>query len=430
MRLHMKKENIINFIFLFILSIIVYYIGSKIIDFCFILFLLIIIVRKAKISFFSILTFILVFTLFQEFMFDIFRISTGMLLTGLEANNYFNELYLCTNIFCMLEYLFINATNIVENEKKIYLMNISITNFWTMFFSVVSLIITLLIFPSMPTFKTTLINRFNSGILPFSGFAGLVFLLIGITYDSGKKIKFIYIIDFFVVFWFVGHGERVEALGILVYIFLKYLNQNSLGLNNIFQIIKKHFKLVILVFILIGFLIWIGITRSHDYTNDTSVGYILSRIFIQSTASDVAYIFNCSVDLWKNGNLLNGSTYLSYISEFIPFGMNISTSEKAIREYYYTVGGCPFFAEIIMNFGIIGVLPLGTLFLAVYSFILSKVSIFRAIFWIPIVIEIFRTAWYGWTGWFTLSFWVTPVIYLLVTRIRIVANYSKQPNYN
>lgn len=416
----LKKHNILIFIMMIILSVCMNYINSEVLQFSFIIVLFIIIAKKAKISFFTVLTFILIFTLFQEFMLDVFNISTGMLTTGTEADNAFKELFLCTNIFCLIEYIFMITTNIIENEKKLYLLEITMTDFWAIFFCALSLIITILIFPSMPTFKTTQVNRFNSGFLPFSGFAGLALFLIGITYDSAKKIKIIYAIDFFVVFWFFGHAERVEALGVVVYILLKYLNQNSLELNNIFQILKRHFKLVILVFLLIGFLVWIGLTRSSGHSVDISLSYLLNRIFIQSTASDVAYIFNCSIDLWKNGNLFQGETYLSYLSKIIPFIGEFADPEVAIKQYYFTVGGCPFFAEIIMNFGMKGITPMIALFFSLHAFILKKVNKYRAIFWIPILIEIFRTAWYGWTGWFRLSFFIVPIVYILITRFKLV----------
>ncbi|MFR1827795.1 MAG: O-antigen polymerase [Clostridium butyricum] len=425
MSLYIKKNTMISFLFIAVLSILVYYCNSKIIKFFYVTLLFLVILNKAKFSFFSVLTFILLFTLFQEFMLETFNIGTGMLITGTEASNSFLELYLCTNIFCAIEFLFIDGTNIIENEKKMYLTNIFMTDFWAISFTILSLIITILIFPTFPTFKTTLVNRFNSGIIPFSGFAGLVLLLVAITYDSAKKLKFIYIIDFFIVFWFIGHAERVEALGLIVYLILKYLNQNSLGLHSIFQVIKKHYKLGIVCILGVGFLIWIGITRTVEHSQNISLEYLLSRILIQSTASDVAYIFNCSVDLWKNGDLLNGYTYLSYLSELMPFGANISTSEMVIKEYYFTVGGCPFFAEIIMNFGILGIIPIITLFFSIHYFIVRKANEFKAVFWIPIVIEIFRTAWYGWTGWFTLSFWVTPILYLIITRLKIAGKSYK-----
>lgn len=415
-----KKIDLLTLIMISIISLFLSYNYSNMIKFGFIIILFMIIVKKAKFSFFSLLTFILVFTLFQEFMLEEYGIATGMLVTGIEAKNYFHELYLCTNIFCIIEYFFMSTTKMIDNEKKFYLMKIDITDFWAMFFSILALVITILIFPSIPTFKSNLINRFNSGILPFSGFAGLVFLLIAITYDYGKKNKYIYYIDIFIVFWFFGHAERVEALGLLSYILLKYINQTANGLQNIFQFIKKYYKLIVISFIVISFLTWLGMTRTNVGNSKITLGGILTKIFVQSTASDVAYIFNCSVDLWKNDNLLNGSTYLSYLSRIAPFIGEFTSSEHAIQQYYYTVGGCPFFAETMMNFGIKGIFPIITMFFAVHAFILKKVTKFRAIFWIPIVIEIFRTAWYGWTGWFRLSIFIVPIIYVFITKFKIV----------
>lgn len=420
MKLSIKISDILNFLLMVVLSIIVYYIGTEIFQFCFIIFLLFIIVRKAKFSFFSVLTFLLVFTLFQEFAMDVFNVGTGMLKTGRESKNHFNELYICTNIFCVVEYLFMSVTKIIENEREFYLLKINISSFLAKILSFMSLIITLLIFPSIPNFKTTTVNRFTSGILPFSGFAGLALLLIGITYDAGKKNKIIYFNDFLIVLWFFGHAERVEALGLIVYLLLKYINQSSEDLKNFLQVIKKHYKLIFLCFLLVVFLVIIGLTRDGKSAEDgISLNLILSRIFVQSTASDVAYIFNCSVELFENGNMFNGSTYMSYLSKLLLFFEHSISPEEAIQQYYFTMGGCPFFAEIVMNFGMKGILPMITIFFLVHSLILRKVTMFRAIFWIPIVIEIFRTAWYGWTGWFRMSVYMVPIIYFLINRVNV-----------
>ena len=419
MKFSIKKSEIIILLLMIVFSVLVYYTSSEIFKFVFILILFLCIFRKAKFSFFSILTFIIIFTLFQEFCLDVFNIGTGMLVTGKEALNHFNELYLCTNIFCIVEYFFIINTNIIENENKIYILEIKMSKFWAIMFSFLALIITILIFPSIPNFKTNLINRFNSGIIPFSGFAGLVFLLIGVTYDSGKKYKIIYFIDAFIIFWFFGHAERVEALGLLVYIFLKYINQNTIGLKNITQILKKNYKIILFSVVMIVFLTWLGMTRTNEHNNAIALNEIFKKVFIQSTASDVAYIFNCSVELANSGRMMEGSTYLSYLSRIIPFIGDFQNSEKAITEYYYTVGGCPYFAEAIMNFGMIGVFPIVTIFFIVHSWILRKISCYRAIFWIPIVIEIFRTAWYGWTGWLRLSIFITPMIYILIKKFNM-----------
>lgn len=420
MKFNIKKNEIIILFLMIIFSVLAYYTTSKIFKFIFIFILFLCIFKKAKFSFFSILTFIIIFTLFQELYLDVFNIGTGMLITGKEALNHFNELYLCTNIFCVVEYFFIINTNIIENENKIYILEIKMSKFLAIMFSFLALIITILIFPSIPTFKANLLNRFNSGIIPFSGFAGLTFLLIGITYDSGKRYKIIYFIDAFIIFWFFGHAERVEALGLLLYIFLKYINQNTIGLKNITNILKKNYKLILFSFAVIIFLTWLGMTRTNEHNNVVELNEIINKMFIQSTASDVAYIFNCSVELANNGNMMGGSTYLSYLSRIIPFLGDFQSAEEAIKQYYYTVGGCPYFAEAIMNFGMSGVFPIVTIFFIVHSWILRKINCYRAIFWIPIVIEIFRTAWYGWTGWFRLSIFITPIIYILIRKFNMV----------
>ena len=364
----------------------------------------------ARFSYFTVLTFLNVFTLFQEFYLDVFGITTGMLKTGKEAPNAFFELSICTSIFIIIELFFLCSTNMLAVEKSLYRKELFDTK-WSVIFRIVSFFLTLLIFPTIPTFKTNVGHRFDSGILPFSGFAGLTFFLLAISFNNQIKKKY-YLFDFFSVFWFIGHAERIEAMGYLCYVLLRYLNKNDTSNLSIWKIIKKFYKLILIVLGSLIFLVWIGLTRGGG-ENNFKITFLIERLFIQSTACDVAYVFNCTVDLAKNKGLLFGKTYLGHISNLIPFIPNNFDISEVIMKNYYTVGGCPFFGECVANFGIVGVAPLMMMYFYLNSFFLKKDSKFRFLFWVPISMMSFRTAWYGWTSWYTLSFVVAPIIYII-----------------
>jgi len=394
----------------FIITVFFFLIANKTLIMLNIFFGLLIVFDLVKISYFTVLSFLNVFTLFQEYYHDVIGIATGMLKTGTEAPNAFYELSFCTSAFLIAEIFFIINTDMIKIEKKLYrkeMFNYKLS----IIFRLMSLVITLLIFPSIPTFRTNTGHRFDSGIIPFSGFAGLSFFLLAISFNSKMKKRY-YLLDAFCVFWFVGHAERIEAMGYLCYVLLRYFNKMENENLNIGRLIKKYYKIILVILAGLIFMVWIGLVRGGDKV-DFEFSFLVQRLFIQSTACDVAYVFNCTVDLSKNGQLLLGKTYLGHISNLVPFFPNNYDISEVIMENYYTVGGCPFFGEIVANFGVIGVIPVMAIYFYFNYIILKTNSKYRFLFWVPISMMAFRTAWYGWTSWYTLSFIVVPILYLL-----------------
>jgi len=223
----------------------------------------------------------------------------------------------------------------------------------------------------------------------------------------------------------------VEALGYLVFVALKYLNRqmgnvNRVTLKNFMKNFRKYFKFIVVCIGVLLILIWIGLTRTKmGDSSGVSLSLLIKRLFIQSTACDVSYVFNCSVELMNTNRLAHGYTYLSYLLNLIPFIDTGMDASSFIREYYFTVGGCPFFAEIIMNFGLYGVIPVLFLFFSFFNLILHKITNYRILFFIPIVLFTFRIAWYGWSGWIFLSVIVSPVLTFIITKISFVNNRNR-----
>ncbi len=408
-------------------SIILYCVHSSV--------LLGIICLKARYSFFSAISFILVFSLFQTLVQSLTGNARGMIYNAIRRIPLYEGIHgLCTISFLLTLLFFILFTNLITNEKNIYQTEIIMTNATALIFIIVAVTIIILMFPSFPDFKLHIATRRSQGILNNYGWVLTALILAGLTVDMAWKMKYLWLSYFFIAFWIFGHAERVECLGFIIYIVLKILNKKekvssttNYGEQSHQGIINGIGKKIFLfggLFALFALLIVLGVYRDASRTSrvDYSISNVLRNLFVQATAGDVIYVFDCAVDMWKRGNLLKGVTYLDWILNFLPGSSPQYQAARYIKKWYFTMGGALFFTEPMMNFGIIGVLVTNIIFCLFYSFVLKKKSLFRAMVFVPMVIEIFRTAWYGRNGWQLASFIEVPLIYLgmkLVTnRIR------------
>ena len=287
---------------------------------------------------------------------------------------------------------------------------------------VISIILIILVFPSFPTFRVASESvRRTQGFSSLYGLVLLSLLLSGITVDQGLHHNWLLLGYLFLVFWSFGHGERIEVMGFLIYYALKYFNQ-PIDIKNKKRVLRRRVLMISIVsgFVLI-FGIWLGLVR-EGRVSSVNFSEILFNLLQQGTAGDVVYVFNCATDLWKNGNALHGLTYIDYLLRLIPGGADTFSAAVVIQDFYLTMGGGLFYAEPMMNFGIIGVIIMNLEFFLVMKLILFKVTKFRAYFWIPIVIEIFRTAWYGRGAWLLACFVEIPIIYFMM---KLIKNNSK-----
>lgn len=370
---------------------------------------------RARISFFVELSFILVFSLFQTWV----QATTGNAYGMIENNQAGTPLYesehaICTMVFLLTLIFFIEFTMLIENEKKLYSNTLQIDLYIGVIFMIVSIILVIMLFPSVPTFRVIPGMRRTQGISATYGWIVVALLLASLTYDLSYKYKWFWIGYIFIIFWVLGHGERVEILGFISYIMLKSFNKNNmeeqLTKAERFKRILKIIGVVFGIAIFLLFLVWLGLYREKGGTY--SLTYLIRKLFVQATAGDVVYVFDCAVDMWKNNNLTHGITYLDYFLQLIPSGPNQYSVGTYIKNFYYTVGGALFFTEPMMNFGMFGVIITNITFCLFYYWVSRKANAFRLMFWIPFVIEIFRTAWYGRAGWVLSAFVEVPLLYL------------------
>lgn len=405
-----------NIIIMLAIAIMSYYSGNKHIMFAAATVTSIYVIFKAKISFFSAFTFILWFSFVQEYVASINKlIAAGMLKTGIEAPVYFVELFICFEIFLLCELVLFFTTSVLDRERQMYLYKINMGRGMAYILTYFSVLLAILSYPSFPTLGA-LLSR-NEGIILSARYMPIAYYILAATYDSIKKYKSLLAGWAIVLVWSLFHGERVAAFGFLVYIGIKYLNIHSdENMNLLKMLFQGKRKIVVITAVLV---VVLGVYIQYARMGINNGGVTLARILAQGTSGDVVYVFNCSVDLWKQGKLLHGYTLLQYLTAWLPGGTNMALSPSVcIKEYYYTVGGGLFFVEPIMNFGIAGVFPYVVVFLWFLNFVLRKPSLFTAILWIPFMTTIFRMVWYtGLTGW-TFALYTTPFIYFAIKKIK------------
>lgn len=378
------------------------FLKKPILCFFMVILLLVFIVIKAKFSFFSVLVFLIDFCLWQSLIQELTGNTYGLLIYSSLQNEYF----LLSNItfyFGIVVYVYLTKTKILEMERKKYLYRFIFSDISIITMLVISLIVTIFIFPSIPGIRLGK-QRFNEGILPFSGFEIIPFLFLSMTISALKKNKWIFFVYIFVIGWYIGHGERITALGFIIFLFIIYLSKKNIKFNFL-----KIIKIGVLLIPIVLVFIWIGIKRTGDeYV--ISIIDLIKKCVIQPTACDVVHTFNCSVEMSKENGLLYGITYLSYIYELIPGLYDPYLTENVIAKSHVTAGGTLIFNEPLINFGIIGIIIFPIVFMQFIYFLLNKKnSKYWCGVWYVIVIMVFRISWYGLNYPITSIVWILPI---------------------
>lgn len=410
------KKYAVLFILLLALGTLVCSISNPILDFLFSVTLFVLIAIRAKMSFFTELAFILEFSYMQGVIHKQIGSISGSTLAwaGIKMPFYFDDLTIATISFLLTAYWFVLFTPILEREKAAYKNKIILGKFTVICFTLFALLMVILVFPSMPTLTFSQGSRARNDAIPY-GLVILALVLLGLMCDSVKKQKWLKVIYAFVIFWIFGHGERVEILGFLSYLALKYIN--GMDLTNVkISVIKHRKKILYFVGIIFAMLaMWIGLKRGG--ASSISMLDIITGLLIQPTCGDVVYCFNCAADLWHTGKGLLGYTYIDYFLQLIPGSTGSFSAAEVLLRLRNTMGGSLFYSEAMMNFGLLGVVLSNIEFFVVMNLILKNKRLLGSWIWIPIVIEIFRIAWYGRSGWILAGFIELPILYFVTKKV-------------
>ena len=408
----MKKNNrTILFLMLSIVSMTVCFVDIPVLTLVIATAVWILIFYKARASIFTEMSFILLFSYFQGCIHKtIGVVGSTLAWAGVNTPFYFEELSVATMSFLLTMLWACWYTRIISYEKEIYRSSPNITISSARIFLILAVLIVIAVFPSIPTVKFSSGGRARNESLPY-GLVLLALFLVALTFDLCKKHKSFLLVYFFVCFWIVGHGERVDLLGFFSYAALKFLNE--IDFSTVRKKVLRNRKRIVIIsagIVLVVALI-VGLKRTSS-GGTISIGIILKNFIVQPTCGDVVYVYNCSVDMWRNGKLLNGYTYIDYPLQLIPVTIgNYSLAPFMIKQYH-TMGGGLFFTEPMANFGMIGVFVFNFVFIYVISKIIRKRNKLRNWMFIPIVIEIFRICWYARAVWILAVFVEAPIIYL------------------
>ena len=413
-----KKLFVFNIIFM-LLAIAIGLIKNNVVEFIFTTLIFVCILIKAKISYFTFFSAILWFSFLQQFFASIDPLlASGRLKWDTTIPVYYQELYICTIYFFLIELLIFSVSNVLDTEKEIYKFKIMMSNKIAIILALTSLILIILAYPTIPVLSADLLR--DKGIIPSSLIVPIALVILATTIDFIKKNKLIMMIWIIENVWILFHGDRVIVFGLAIYVILKYLNIDfKKSISWISTFFNKKSLLIIgggVVLVVIG--IRIHTTRMGNlYEFDLS--NLINSILKQGTAADVVHCFNCATNMWKTGNTINGYTYMQYLVNWIPFLEDPYAPSLILMKKYNTLGGGLFFCEPMMNNGIIGTFVYSTLFLLLITWIYSKKTLYRSFLAIPLTILIFRFTWYAsLAGYISMSAYVIPFLYFVIKKVK------------
>ena len=171
----MKNRNIeILFILLTFMGLLSFLFDSPLYDFLYAALLFVLIAFKAKLSFFTELSFILVFSYMQGVIQKEVGSISGSTLAwaGIKMPFYFDDLTISTFSFLITAFWFINYTPLLEREKAVYKTKIKLSKFTAVLFAILAFLMILMVFPSLPTLTFSEGSRARNDSVPY----GLVLL--------------------------------------------------------------------------------------------------------------------------------------------------------------------------------------------------------------------------------------------------------------
>lgn len=382
----MKKNDLFFILFNVVISLIFIsiYIISKNILILFILnvFLMGETILNFKISIFSLKSVIINYILFPL----IYQYYTGTSYGLLQLNYvdiHYYYIFISIFLYNITSLLFLKFYKFNNEEKKKLKIPYTISNNIGILLCLLAIICSIIAFPTLPfTFNSA--NRFNA-LLPGNAWNHVVIICLIFLLGNLKNNKFVKFTFLFCAFWFLSHYERVDMIGIIVLLVFIYFSKHEIKLN--FTKYIKYFVGIIILFIGMSY---IGATRGG-----TSINSLTKSLFTQSTACDIAYVYNISIDYSQNYGLVHGNSYKQYIVELIPFISYNKSITNLLKSKYIFPGGEYLLSAVVMNFGIYFI-PLFTLIedYVIVKIIKSKKLYFTLIY-LFILTASFRINWYG-----------------------------------
>lgn len=395
---YMKKSILhrINYIF-FILSII--FISNYFRDPIFWIiadfFMMLIIIFKAKISFFSLNTVVSTYPLIAVICEYYFDFSYGLLHVS-TIPIHITQISICIFIFNAILGYMVFCTKAIEKEKKIlkYIPQKS-TRFTCEIFSIISAILIIIAFP----YGLFSFEHRQQAALGGSSWMLLALYAVFFSLPYFKKSNVVKIFDVFTLIWYFLHAERVEFIGFLFMIAIVVINQKNIQLQT-----KDYIKFICLALVLVITFAFVGnLVRGSDL----SFNSIIKSSLVQGSMVDMMYVFNTGIDFVEKNGLIYGKTLGVYLDKIMLLKDSSSSYTYFLRNYAYNAGGGYALTDGYLNFGYIGVAVQSLIQLLWINFCLKKVSNYRYFCYCFLISMCFRYTWYGYY-----YYEKTPIIYI------------------
>lgn len=375
------------------------------------LFLCGIICYKAKFSIFSLKSILINYVLISVFFQYNTGESYGILQLGLIELHYM-EMMLLSLVYNFIMYMFIEISNIVKFEKQKITMKSFVSLLSSYACSIIAIISTIIAFPSIP-FLQEYNDRFQA-LLPGNAWNHLTIISLILAYPKLNKSLFVKFAYLFCFVWFLLHGERVDMLGLAVFILFVSVAKKIYSKNKAKNQskLKIYFKCALIIIPLVFGLVFIGEIRGGS--KDLNIGKLARKILIQNTAADIGYVYNSSIHYVENEGYLYGKTYLNYIVETIPLLNGKNEAAMILNKKYYTPGGILILSEPYMNFGIIGLIIFEIIELYIIYWLIKSKKEYTYFVYLFLIVTSFRTSWYGLKYIQTGMIYIMPILYLMI----------------
>ena len=319
------------------------------------MFLLFLIVYKAQFSLITIWAIVPNYTLMCVFYYYVTDIAYGKLafINKLQYDKMCELLILYNCVLVLFTYF----SSFLDYEKGIYEKDVKIDNISANICALLAVVMAYIAFPSFNfTFDNT--NRFNA-LLPGHFWNHFSVILLIFSVGNLKKSRLVRICYCVVIMWFLLHSERVDILGLILFLLIRYCSKKK------YQFSLKTMSIVSCVCIAIFLLfIYIGNIRAGEQFVVSTSGFMQS-FFTQSTASDLGHVFNGTLEYVDQKGLLYGKTYITYLQGIIPILEQPLRAGHIIESYYHTAGGEFILTEPYMNFSFLGIV----IIIPIYVFI-------------------------------------------------------------
>ena len=373
------------------------------------LFLCGIICYKAKISIFSLKSLLINYVLVSVFFQFNTGKSYGILELGLIELHYM-EMMLLALVYNFIMYMFIEISGVTKFEKKKILSEHKTSLLSAYACSLIAIISSIIAFPKLPFIDNG--ERFDA-LLPGNAWNHVTIIALLLAYPKLGKSWFVKFAYAFCFLWFLLRGERVDMLGLAVFILALSVAKKIYVANK--NKLKVYVKYFIIALALVFSLVIIGEIRGGNKTFNFE--QISRKVLIQNTAADIGYVYNSSIHYVNEKGMLYGKTYLTYFIEAIPLFSSNYEAAGILKRTYYTPGGILILSEPYMNFGIIGLIVFTLLEMFILYQLIKREKKYNYFIYLFLLITTFRTSWYGLKYIETGLLYILPILYFMTKTI-------------